>query len=73
MPAFPASSDLLLSAVRLSAKRIASFSVRHKLQDRHPGWQAVAQSAIDHLIAGSWTESLAFENAFESSVAFLFS
>ena len=33
----------------------------------------MARSAIDHLITGSWPESLAFQNAFESSAAFLFS
>ena len=33
----------------------------------------MARSALDNLIEGSWPESLAFQNAFESTVAFLFS
>ena len=50
------SSDLLLSAVCLSAKRIASFLVRPKFQNRVPGWEAVARSAMDHLITDSLPE-----------------
>ena len=33
---FPLKYHLLLSALCLSAKKIASFSVMHKLQDRNP-------------------------------------
>ena len=49
---FPVIADVWLSAVRVSAKRIDSFSVRNKLHDRDQGWRAEARSAIDLLITG---------------------
>ena len=65
------SSDLLLRCVPLSASRMQSFSLGHKLQRANPALKAGACLTIDHSIM--WLTSLSFNSQthFDRAVSFV--
>ena len=65
------SSDLLLSVVAGLDCGIASFSARQRLHNFARGWYGLVSAAMLHSMVRFVPASLAFQTAFDSSVAFL--
>ena len=68
----PLSSDFLFREVFGSARRMASFSDRQRLQPLAPGWKGVVRVAILNLMQWFCPMSLSCQKAFDSSVALHF-